>query len=121
MPVWTGRIDGDSGHFIACDYGQGQGEGASRFTVAFQFFLGLGIEALRVKDPNNRVSGPNYYNLTGIWALKPYYLGPWTLREGFGEFGAKVLRGVVWDETAWAAGFSAWDVTPWDLAWTLDP
>ena len=32
------------------------------------------------KDPNNRVSGPKYYNMNGIWALKPYYLGPWTLR-----------------------------------------
>ena len=26
---------------------------------------------------------PKYYNMNGIWALKPYYyLGPWTLREG---------------------------------------
>ena len=32
------------------------------------------------KDPNNRVLGPKYYNIIGIWALKPYYLGPWTLR-----------------------------------------
>ena len=34
------------------------------------------------KDPNNRVLEPKYYNITGIWAgaLKPYYLGPWTLR-----------------------------------------
>ena len=30
------------------------------------------------KDPNNRVSGPKYF--VGIWALKPYYLGPWNLR-----------------------------------------
>ena len=27
------------------------------------------------KDPNNRVLGPKFYNLNGIWALKPYYLG----------------------------------------------
>ena len=33
------------------------------------------------KDPNNRVLGPKYYNIHGIWALKPKYLGPWTLRE----------------------------------------
>ena len=33
------------------------------------------------KDPNNRVLGPKYYNINSIWALKPYYLGPWTLRE----------------------------------------
>ena len=32
------------------------------------------------KDPNNGVLGPKYYNINGIWALKPYYLGPWTLR-----------------------------------------
>ena len=32
------------------------------------------------KDPNNRVLGPKYYNINGIWALKPCYLGPWTLR-----------------------------------------
>ena len=24
--------------------------------------------------------GPNYCNINGIWALKPYYLGTWTLR-----------------------------------------
>ena len=33
------------------------------------------------KDPNNRVLGPKYYNVDGIWALKPHYLGPWTLRQ----------------------------------------
>ena len=32
------------------------------------------------KDPNNRVLGPKYYTINGIWALKPYYLGPWTFR-----------------------------------------
>ena len=26
------------------------------------------------------VLGPKYYNLNGIWDLKPHYLGPWTLR-----------------------------------------
>ena len=25
-----------------------------------------------------RVLGPKYYNMNGIWDLKPYYLGPWT-------------------------------------------
>ena len=35
------------------------------------------------KDPNNRVLEPKYYNMNGIWALKPYYLGPWTLRDRF--------------------------------------
>ena len=32
------------------------------------------------KDSNNGVLGPKYHNVCGIWALKPYYLGPWTLR-----------------------------------------
>ena len=25
--------------------------------------------------------GPKCYNISGIWALKPHYLGPWTLRD----------------------------------------
>ena len=36
--------------------------------------------SLRSKDPNESASGPKYYNMNGIWDLKPYYLGPWTLR-----------------------------------------
>ena len=28
----------------------------------------------------NGVLGPKYYNLNGIWALKPYNLGPWSLK-----------------------------------------
>ena len=36
------------------------------------------------KDPNNRVSGPHtIISANGIWALEPYYLGPWTLRVCF--------------------------------------
>ena len=31
------------------------------------------------KDPNNRALGPKYATINGIWALKPHYLGPWTL------------------------------------------
>ena len=30
------------------------------------------------KDPHERVLGTNYYNINGIWALKPCHLGPWT-------------------------------------------
>ena len=41
------------------------------------------------KDPNNKVSGPKYYDTIGIWALKPHYLGPWTLREGFLYIGGR--------------------------------
>ena len=32
------------------------------------------------KGPKNRVFGPKYYNINSIWALKPYYLAPWSLR-----------------------------------------
>ena len=35
------------------------------------------------KDPNNRVLGSKYLTVNGIWALKPHYLGPWTLRKGY--------------------------------------
>ena len=41
----------------------------------------MGFRVLRSKDPNNRVSGPKYYNANGTWDLKAYYLGSWTLRE----------------------------------------
>ena len=34
--------------------------------------------------PNSMVLGPKYYNINGIWALKPHYLGPWTLRACLG-------------------------------------
>ena len=32
------------------------------------------------KDTNNMVFGSKYCHIHGIGALKPYYLGPWTLR-----------------------------------------
>ena len=35
---------------------------------------------LRSKDPNNRVLGPKHHSYYSIWALKPCYSGPWTLR-----------------------------------------
>ena len=41
---------------------------------------GLGLTLKGCNDPNNGVLGPKYYHVNGIWALKPYYLGPWTLR-----------------------------------------
>ena len=28
-----------------------------------------------------RAAGPKYNNINGIWALKPFYLGPWTLED----------------------------------------
>ena len=33
------------------------------------------------KGANNRVLGPKDNNIHGIWAPKPYYLDPWTLRN----------------------------------------
>ena len=34
------------------------------------------------KGPNNRGLGPTYHNHdNATWALKPYYLGPWTFRD----------------------------------------
>ena len=44
------------------------------------------------KDPNNRGLEPKYYNMNGIWALKPYYLGPWTLRVGVQVYQEYPLR-----------------------------
>ena len=32
------------------------------------------------RTPENRVLGPKYHSYYSIWAPKPYYLGPWTLR-----------------------------------------
>ena len=43
--------------------------------------------ALRSKDANNRALGTKFYSIHGIWALKPYHLGPWTLRAGFRDLG----------------------------------
>ena len=38
------------------------------------------IEPQGSKVSSNRVLGPKYYTIYGISGLKPYYLGPWTLR-----------------------------------------
>ena len=45
--------------------------GRSKRTVHARRTFPKGIRTLRVQ-------GPEYVN--GIWGLKPYYLGPWTLR-----------------------------------------
>ena len=38
------------------------------------------------KGPRTQIMGYSiYFNMNGIWALKPYYLGPWTLL-GIGGF-----------------------------------
>ena len=37
---------------------------------------------------------PKYYDINGIWALKPYYFGPWTLRAKVG--GSAGLRRFVY-------------------------
>ena len=43
---------------------------------------------LRVRGPNNRGLGFKYYNINGIWALKPYHLGP-RVRNRIRTSGAK--------------------------------
>ena len=50
-----------------------------------------GVSPSGSKDPNNRVLGPNYYNMNGIWDLNPKrklpdYLGPWTLGSAWGRW-----------------------------------
>ena len=42
--------------------------------------MGIFFQSTGSKDQDNRVSGPNCYNIDGIWAFKLYHLGPWTLR-----------------------------------------
>ena len=39
------------------------------------------------------VLGPKYYTINGIWALKPHYLGPWTLKVCFSLDRNSVKRG----------------------------
>ena len=48
------------------------------FKGGYRGIQGLGFKGPR--DPNKKVLGPKYYVAKGIWALNPYYLGPWTLR-----------------------------------------
>ena len=48
-------------------------------------FSGLQSKVKGSRTPNNWVSGAKYYNVVGIWDLKSYYLGPWTLRVRYGR------------------------------------
>ena len=41
---------------------------------------GTALEGLGNPKGPSRVLRPKYYNINCIWALKPPYLGPWTLR-----------------------------------------
>ena len=47
----------------------------------------LSFQTLGSKDPNNRVLRPKYYNINGIWALKPFYLVFGPIVEGRGRKG----------------------------------
>ena len=47
------------------------------------------------KDPNNKASGPKYHSHYGIWALEPYYLGPWTFRDRVLQVDLKMTLEVV--------------------------
>ena len=69
-----------------------------------------GYTTLRVQGP--KYWGPNTINITySIWALRPYYLGPWTLRarlytgrRGLGlRLRDKLLAGL-------AAGVEVWQL-----------
>ena len=40
----------------------------------------IGFRVKGSKDPNKRVVELKYCTMNGVWALKPYYLSPWTLR-----------------------------------------
>ena len=51
----------------------------------FSFRVGDYLWSVPLRDPNKMVLGPKYYNINGIWALKPYYLGPRTLRVLYEE------------------------------------
>ena len=47
----------------------------NHFPISFKFCV---VCPYGFKDPNNRILGPKYYNINGIWALKPiiWVLGP---------------------------------------------
>ena len=52
-------------------------------TAQLQVSSRLDCALIHPKGPRTqtiRVLGPKYYTVNRIWALKPYYLGPWTLR-----------------------------------------
>ena len=56
--------------------------GAETNAVVTSFVTGVGssVVPLGSKDPNTRVLGPKNNQYYGLWALKPHYFGPWTLR-----------------------------------------
>ena len=56
-------------------------EGIEYYRTLRDYSLGFPYLSLRIQgDPNNKVLGPKFYDGSGIWALKPCYSGPWTLR-----------------------------------------
>ena len=55
----------------------------------------LSVSLLVNHKAYNRVLGPKYHPINGIWALKPHYLGPWTLRDrmfGVGPGGSRTAH-----------------------------
>ena len=69
------------------------------------------------KDPNNGALGPKYYNINGIWALKPHNLGPWTLKEWFSDFRHRTLP-AVFERSPIAPHALCPLMTPLTLYWT---
>ena len=43
-------------------------------------YIGIYGDYIRVQGPKFKVLGPKYDIINSIWALKPDYLSPWTLR-----------------------------------------
>ena len=43
--------------------------------VPYGGYIGFRVWGLAFKDPNDRVLGPKYYNINGIWALKALLFG----------------------------------------------
>ena len=51
-----------------------------RFSGLGTWGSGCGLNPKGPRTQNNSVLGLKYYSINGNWALKPYYLGAWTLR-----------------------------------------
>ena len=96
-----------------------QNGGISQFwSIAFQL---QSYNPSGFKDPNNRVLGPKYYNIYGAWALKPYYLGPWTLREHITLSGPSTASTTAWCESELGTKTrTQWRSSPSLVVWAFE-
>ena len=51
-----------------------------------------GKQSRRVQGPKKWGFRAKYYTINGIWALKPYHLGPWTLRACLPDLSLRTFR-----------------------------